>query len=243
MSFNTALSGIQAASSDLGIIGNNIANAATTGFKSSRAEFADVFTSIGQGVRLQTAAQQFSQGNIAFTDNPLDLASWVATTKESAFFDVLDTEPIESSHQTMLQALTNTLQYLRSEPTGDFECGFGTIDMSQSLWRYRHYVRFEALLDGFLNGDEYASLTERFEINTGQIPLDDTLAETDRRFGMTWFPRDGDQFCVDAANSGLNGKNFSYSSGPVMRMVIALTEDGVSGVNVIPGGQSRRARS
>ncbi len=74
MSFNTALSGIKAASSDLGIIGNNIANSATTGFKSSRAEFADVFTSIGQGVRLQTAAQQFSQGNIAFTENPLDLA-------------------------------------------------------------------------------------------------------------------------------------------------------------------------
>ena len=74
MSFNTALSGIQAASADLGIIGNNIANSATTGFKSSRAEFADVFTSIGQGVRVQAAAQQFSQGNIAFTDNPLDLA-------------------------------------------------------------------------------------------------------------------------------------------------------------------------
>ncbi len=74
MSFNTALSGIQAASADLGIIGNNIANSATTGFKSSRAEFADVFTSIGQGVRVQEAAQQFSQGNVAFTDNPLDLA-------------------------------------------------------------------------------------------------------------------------------------------------------------------------
>ena len=74
MSFNTALSGIKAASSDLGIIGNNIANSATTGFKSSRAEFADVFTSIGQGVRVQTAAQQYSQGNIAFTENPLDLA-------------------------------------------------------------------------------------------------------------------------------------------------------------------------
>jgi flagellar hook protein FlgE len=77
MSFNTALSGIQAASGDLGIIGNNVANSATTGFKSSRAEFADVLsvgTAIGQGVRLQSAAQQFSQGNIAFTDNPLDLA-------------------------------------------------------------------------------------------------------------------------------------------------------------------------
>lgn len=82
MSFNTALTGINAASGDLGIIGNNIANSATTGFKSSRAEFADVYassllasgTAIGQGVRLQSAAQQFSQGNISFTNNPLDLA-------------------------------------------------------------------------------------------------------------------------------------------------------------------------
>ena len=82
MSFNTALSGIQAASGDLGIIGNNIANSATTGFKSSRAEFADVYassllssgTAIGQGVRMQSVAQQFSQGSINFTDNPLDLA-------------------------------------------------------------------------------------------------------------------------------------------------------------------------
>lgn len=82
MSFNTALSGIQAASSDLGIIGNNVANSATTGFKSGRAEFADVYaasinaggTIIGQGVRLQEVAQQFSQGSIAFTNNALDLA-------------------------------------------------------------------------------------------------------------------------------------------------------------------------
>ncbi len=82
MSFNTALSGIQAASADLGIIGNNIANSATTGFKSSRAEFSDIYassnsaskTSIGQGVRMQLAAQQFAQGTISFTENPLDLA-------------------------------------------------------------------------------------------------------------------------------------------------------------------------
>jgi len=74
MSFNTALSGVKAASTDLNIIGNNIANSATTGFKTSRAEFSDVFTSIGQGVKLSTTAQQFTQGNIAFTDNPLDLA-------------------------------------------------------------------------------------------------------------------------------------------------------------------------
>jgi len=74
MSFSTALSGIKAASTDLNIIGNNIANSATTGFKTSRAEFSDVFTSIGQGVKLSTTAQQFTQGNISFTENPLYLA-------------------------------------------------------------------------------------------------------------------------------------------------------------------------
>jgi flagellar hook protein FlgE len=82
MAFSTALSGIQAASSDLNIIGNNIANASTNGFKYARAEFADVYsaslsstgTAIGQGVTLQSAAQQFAQGNISFTDNALDLA-------------------------------------------------------------------------------------------------------------------------------------------------------------------------
>ena len=74
MSFSTALSGVKAASTDLNIIGNNIANSATTGFKTSRAEFSDVFTSIGQGVTLSTTAQQFTQGNISFTDNPLDMA-------------------------------------------------------------------------------------------------------------------------------------------------------------------------
>ena len=82
MSFNTALSGIQAAASDLGVIGNNIANSSTTGFKSARAEFADVYassllssaTTIGQGVRLESVSQQFQQGNIEFTNNGLDMA-------------------------------------------------------------------------------------------------------------------------------------------------------------------------
>lgn len=82
MSFNIALSGIRAASQDLAVTGNNIANASTNGFKESRAEFGDVFSSsfgssgstIGSGVRVQDISQQFDQGNISFTDNLLDLA-------------------------------------------------------------------------------------------------------------------------------------------------------------------------
>lgn len=83
MPFQVAISGLRAASQDLNVIANNIANAGTTGFKRSRAEFADVYAvsstgvagnAAGAGVNLQRVAQQFTQGNIAFTDNGLDLA-------------------------------------------------------------------------------------------------------------------------------------------------------------------------
>jgi flagellar hook protein FlgE len=83
MSFEIAVSGIKAASASLGIIGNNIANAGTTGFKTSRGEFADVFSSSLLGVRGETAGkgvaivgvnQSFTQGNISYTDNVLDMA-------------------------------------------------------------------------------------------------------------------------------------------------------------------------
>ncbi len=83
MGFNVSLSGINAASADLNVTANNIANVNTTGFKQSRAEFADLFNStsyglsrnaIGAGVSLSNVAQQFSQGNIDQTGRSLDLA-------------------------------------------------------------------------------------------------------------------------------------------------------------------------
>jgi flagellar hook protein FlgE len=83
MALNTALSGINAAQSDLNVIANNIANANTTGFKGSRAEFSDIYavtglnlssTAVGSGTYLQDVAQQFTQGDITTTNNSLDLA-------------------------------------------------------------------------------------------------------------------------------------------------------------------------
>jgi flagellar hook protein FlgE len=83
MPFTIALSGLNAASADLGVTANNIANVNTNGFKMSRSEFAEVFavgtqsvssSASGSGVKLSNIAQQFTQGNIDFTDNALDLA-------------------------------------------------------------------------------------------------------------------------------------------------------------------------
>ncbi|WP_431475152.1 flagellar hook protein FlgE [Marinobacter sp. KM021] len=83
MAFNTGLSGLRAASVDLDVTGNNIANASTVGFKGSKVQFGDLYASgflsggtnpIGDGVRVQDVKQSFGQGNISFTDNGLDMA-------------------------------------------------------------------------------------------------------------------------------------------------------------------------
>lgn len=83
MAFSTAISGINAAQSDLNVISNNIANSSTVGFKVSRAQFAEIYANsllgsgsgnAGQGVELTEIRTEFSQGNIEFTNNGLDLA-------------------------------------------------------------------------------------------------------------------------------------------------------------------------
>ena len=77
MPFRIALSGLNAAAAGLRTTANNIANANTTGFKQSRAEFAQVPPTagvIGGGVRVSGVVQQNSQGNMHFTGNTLDTA-------------------------------------------------------------------------------------------------------------------------------------------------------------------------
>lgn len=83
MGFQQGLSGLNAASKNLDVIGHNIANSGTTGFKASRTEFADVVASTmgagggqnaGIGVEVAAVAQQFSQGNLTVTGNNMDVA-------------------------------------------------------------------------------------------------------------------------------------------------------------------------
>ncbi|MCX7180207.1 MAG: flagellar hook protein FlgE [Proteobacteria bacterium] len=83
MGFSQALSGLNGASKALEAIGNNIANSGTVGFKSSAAQFADVYATsltgggssqVGIGVAISKVQQQFSQGNITTSGNPLDIA-------------------------------------------------------------------------------------------------------------------------------------------------------------------------
>ena len=98
MPFDIGISGLNAASADLKTTGNNIANSGTIGFKSSRTEFANIYslsktgaasTAIGSGVRVAAIAQQFTQGNISFTENNLDLA-----VNGDGFFSLRDTSGV-----------------------------------------------------------------------------------------------------------------------------------------------------
>ena len=86
MSFRIALTGLNAASTDLNVVANNIANSSTAGFKTSRAEFAEFVTrgisaaavdqnnSAGAGVQVATVTSKMTQGNISYTGRPLDMA-------------------------------------------------------------------------------------------------------------------------------------------------------------------------
>ncbi|MDR0379090.1 MAG: flagellar hook protein FlgE [Candidatus Accumulibacter sp.] len=83
MAFQQGLSGLNASSKALDVVGNNVANSSTVGFKASNAHFADIYaatlngtgaTQIGIGVTLASVFQQFTQGNVTSTNNPLDIA-------------------------------------------------------------------------------------------------------------------------------------------------------------------------
>jgi flagellar hook protein FlgE len=79
MSFQQGLSGLAAAATALDVIGNNVANASTVGFKSANANFSDVYAAslgvggasqVGIGVAVSAIQQQFTQGNLTTTNNP-----------------------------------------------------------------------------------------------------------------------------------------------------------------------------
>src|ERR1700728_3117477 len=135
--FSIALSGLAAASSALDVTSNNIANADTTGFKNSQAEFADVYDSgavnlntstSGEGVQVVSAAQQFTQGDISTTSGgALDLA-----ISGNGFFTLngpngnVFTRNGEFSEDANGNVVSDTGQFLQVYPpltTGGFNTG------------------------------------------------------------------------------------------------------------------------
>src|SRR5690606_33170916 len=76
MGFGQSLSGLNAAAQNLDVIGNNIANSATIGYKSASVSFADVYANsrVGLGVQVTGVNQRFSVGNVKVTGGQFDIA-------------------------------------------------------------------------------------------------------------------------------------------------------------------------
>lgn len=129
MSFNTSLTGLNAATADLNVKSNNIANVSTTGFKQSRAEFGDVYavsafgssnTAIGSGTVLSKVAQQFTQGNLDYTNNSLDLGisgqGFFALAPTTSSNEVVYTRAGAFSVDNAGYVVNSSGQYLRTFP-------------------------------------------------------------------------------------------------------------------------------
>jgi len=173
------------------------------------------------------------------TNNPMGLASWNPETGESVFFDVLGSEEVESRDELALNALVAALDYLATPMTSDRTGGFGSDDMDSWLWGLKHFVHFDSFVAREIGDDPIIdALFEDLGVSTAVLPLNDPPPPVgDPRYDMTGFPRPGDAFGIDAAG-GISTSDFSYGSGPVMRLSVAMDPGGIHGVNIIPGGQS-----
>ena len=142
--FNTAITGLKAATTDLDVTGNNIANSSTVGFKASRTEFGDIYTSAvvgagssnvpGSGVTVTDIAQDFAAGTTEFTTSNLDLA-----IDGAGFFQLAD----DQGGLTYTRAgafeldkdgfiVNKTGQYLRGYPVvNDIELPLGNLSVSE----------------------------------------------------------------------------------------------------------------
>jgi flagellar hook protein FlgE len=142
MSFNIALTGLNAATQDLSVTSNNLANSQTVGFKASRAEFGDIFastqtgvasTAVGNGARVQEVAQLFSQGNTKSTGNSLDLAingnGFFTVSNNGSLSYTRDGEFQLNNSGKVVTASGAKLQVYAPLPTGGFNTG-GLADLT-----------------------------------------------------------------------------------------------------------------
>ena len=232
MSFNTALSGMRAASSDLRITGNNIANASTTGFKSSRAEFGDVYASsllgsgsnqVGAGVQLANVAQRFDQGTISFTNNSLDLAidgngffvlsdNGSTTYTRAGFFAVDNEGFIVSNNGARVQGFTANEAGTLSGILGDLQINTSNLPPLQT-----------SLVEANVNLDARSSVlselgsslsTAGANIGVARLGLPDSTATTLNTSGApTPFDFSVNTVSSISADSVLTPFNFSGAAG------------------------------
>src|SRR5580700_10842489 len=178
MSFNIALTGLEAASQDLSVTANNLANVGTVGFKGSRTEFSDLYsatqsgvssTAVGNGVAVSDVSQQFSQGDLETTNNNLDLAisgnGFFTTSNNGALQYTRDGEFQVNNAGDVVTASGANLQVYPPLANGTFNTG-GLSNLSLST------------AEGAPNATTTVNLTANLPANA-TVPVDPTFSPTD----------------------------------------------------------------
>ncbi len=197
MGFQQGLSGLSAASKQLDVIGNNVANSSTIGFKSSRTEFGDLYASTlaatantQSGIGVQTAAvsQQFQQGNITTTNNPLDMA-----ISGNGFFRVTS----DNTPNGGIEAFSRN---------GEFK-----LDKEGYIVNNGYYLNGYRMVNGVKTGAEQPLQVST--INSGIAKATGAVGER----GIDWsFNLDGSAKVIDPAVKpfdSLDATTYSYTSG------------------------------
>ncbi|GHD76209.1 flagellar hook protein FlgE [Vogesella fluminis] len=202
MGFQQGLSGLSAASKQLDVIGNNIANGSTIGFKGSRVEFGDIYartlasastqagtnTQAGVGVQVLAVSQQFQQGNITTTNNPLDMA-----ISGNGFYRLTS----ENTGNGGIEAFSRN---------GEFK-----LDKEGYIVNNGYYLNGYRIVDGVKTGAEQPLQVST--INSGIAKATGAIGER----GIDWsFNLDGGAKVIDPVAKPfdpLDATTYSYTSG------------------------------
>ncbi|NVK23349.1 MAG: flagellar hook protein FlgE [Gammaproteobacteria bacterium] len=250
MSFNIALSGLKAAQKDLDVTANNISNVNTYGFKESRAEFADVYsssifsnsrTSNGEGTLINDVAQQFSQGSLLFTSNSLDMAvsggGFFAMTNDLLSRDITYTRSGAFKLDADNYIVNSNGNYLQGFPVND-DGSVSSVSLSTT-----NPVQIP---DTAGAPSQTANLDMEFNLNSSELPLDP----------MQFDPSDTDTFSFSTStviydslgNSRIASVYFVKTSDPATVQanadLTALPNDGfVGGLASVPAAQQNNGNS
>lgn len=243
MSFVTSLSGLKAAQTDLSVVSNNIANANSTGFKKSRAEFGDLFASAptqntksvaGQGARLNGIVQQFTQGSLSSTGRTLDLA-----VAGDGFFVVKGQPPREAQTYTrngtfsvnvdreVVDSTGNKVQLLPVNAAGQVT-STAAADMNDFVLPATDPADANAVLSNITIGDDglvTATYSNGNQSRLGAVAMASfTAVEGLRPIGDSHWQATGDSG-VALVNQAGNGPLGTVRSGTLEAANIDLTEE------------------
>ena len=237
MSFNIALSGLKAAQKDLDVTANNIANVNTYGFKESRAEFADVYSSSiftnaktanGEGVLVNDVAQQFGQGSLLFTSNSLDMA-----ISGGGFFAM--TNDLLSRDITYTRAgafKLNSENYI-VDSNGSFLQGFPVNDDGSVKSVSLSTTTPIEVPDTAGAPQQTAQIDMSFNLDSGEFPLDPT--QFDPTDTNTYTASTSTVVYDSLGNSRIASMYFVRTSSPT-NVQTAAAADGTSATDGFVGG-------